>query len=95
MSGDTVWGGPLELIAVQEVFDRPVLLFNARSLHPMVPMPMNDSVDNSIVPFMLFYSGREDHLNGHYDAVEDERVDYPMAVRDSSVIYIQRMGSSM
>lgn len=98
MSGDQVWGGYPELVAVQEVYDRPVLLFNARSRQPMVPMQvstMDDSIDNSIVPFMLVYSGSEDHLDGHYNAVEDERVAYPMAIRKTATIYIQRMGSSM
>jgi hypothetical protein len=86
------WADDIELKALEEVFDRPIVIYDSESIN-IAPMKTNFDENGSdenenIKPVILSYHGHQ-----HYNSVFNEKFSLPLLKRSSSKILNKRKKS--
>ena len=86
------WADDIELKALEEVFDRPIVIYDSESIN-IAPMKTNfdengSDENESIKPIILSYHGHQ-----HYNSVFNEKFSLPLIKRSSSKILNKRKKS--
>ena len=90
MSKDCVWGGHLEIIAMEEIWDRQIMIYRSDDTND-VPKPQSLTpvqLGEQVTPILLSYHG-----HSHYNALTNVRssVSFPLPHRPTKILLEARL----